>query len=318
MTFLELIAQAAAVLTEGSIIERLRRDPAVALDPHVLHAHLVYEAEGRGRLGALYRQHLDIGRAAGLPLILGTPTWRANPERLAAAGTRRVEEVNREGVWFVRSLQGEYGLYAEQVFIGGLMACRGDAYRPAEALPAADAAAFHAPQARALAEGGADFLLAATLPALSEALGMARAMGECGLPYALSFVLRPDGGLLDGTPLEKAVEEIDNRTVPPPAFYLANCVHPRTFSAALRLAGQRAPGVRHRVIGLQGNTSERPPESLDQLPVLDEMDPDGFAEAMAAVRREFGTRVLGGCCGTDDRHIAALARRLVRGDHEPR
>ncbi len=312
MKFLEIVAQAAVVLTEGAVIERLRRDPAVSLDPHLLHANFVYEPGGRERLGTLYRQYLEIGRRTGLPLILCTPTWRANPERVQAAGTRSLDEVNREGVWFVRSLQGEYGMYAEQVFIGGLLGCRGDAYRAAEALPAAEAAAFHAPQVGALAEGGVDFLMGATLPAFSEALGMARAMEGFGLPYILSFVLRPDGVLLDGTPLEKAVAGIDGGTQRPPAFYMANCVHPTTFRSALRVAVQRVPKVQHRVIGLQGNTSERPPEALEQLPGLEEMDPDDFAEAMAGVRAEFGTRVLGGCCGTDDRHIAALARRMTQ------
>ena len=312
MKFLEIVAQAAVVLTEGAVIERLRRDPSVSLDPDILHANFVYDAAGRERLGALYRQYLDIGRTAGLPLVLCTPTWRANPDRVQAAGTRSLDEVNREGVWFVRSLQGEYGMYAEQVFIGGLMGCRGDAYRAAEALPAQEAAVFHTPQVGALADGGVDFLIGATLPAFSEALGMARAMSDCGLPYILSFVLRPDGVLLDGTPLEKAVAEIDDAVLPPPAFYMANCVHPDAFRSALRVAVQRAPKVQHRVIGLQGNTSERPPEALEQLPVLEGMDPDGFAEAMAGVRTEFGTRVLGGCCGTDDRHIAALARRMTQ------
>lgn len=309
MKLLELVAQAATVLTEGSLIERLRREPAVRLDPHLLHAGFVYGAEERERLGALYRQYLEIGRDADLPMIVGTPTWRANPERAEAAGGRSVEELNREGAWFLRAIQGEYGRYAERVFIAGMLGPRGDAYRAGEALSAPEAVAFHAPQARALAEGGADFLLAATLPACSEALGMARAMGQVGLPYVLSFVLRPDGTLLDGTPLGTAVAEIDDAVMPPPAFYLANCVHPETFRHALRAAIRQAPGVQHRLIGLQANTSEQPPETLDNLPGLDAMEPETFAAAMVEVRREFGTRILGGCCGTDDRHIAALATR---------
>ncbi|MBI4537777.1 MAG: homocysteine S-methyltransferase family protein [candidate division NC10 bacterium] len=312
MKFLEVVAQAVGILTEGAIVERLRRDPTVNLDPHILHAGFVYDAGGRQQLGALYRQYLDIGRMAGLPFIVCTPTWRANPERVEAAGTRSLAEVNREGVWFIRSLQGEYGLYAEQIFIGGLMGCRGDAYRPADALPAEAAAAFHAPQAGALAEGGVDFLMAATLPAFSEALGMGRSMAESGLPYVLSFVLRPDGALLDGTPLETAMAEIDDVVLPAPAFYMANCVPPSTFRSAMRVALRRAPGIRHRVIGLQGSTSERPPETLEQLPDLDSMEPEAFAEAMGDVRKEFGTRILGGCCGTDDRHIAALARCMTK------
>jgi homocysteine S-methyltransferase len=312
MTFLEIVAQSAVILTEGAVIERLRRDPGVRLDPFLLHAGFVYEAAGRERLAALYRQYLEIGRGAGLPFLVCTPTWRANPDRVAAAGARSLEEINREGVWFVRALQGECGPYAERVFVGGLLGCRGDAYRPEQALSAEAAAAFHAPQAAALAEGGADVLVAATLPACAEAMGMARALGASGLPYVLSFVLRPEGVLLDGTPLEVAVAEIDDAVLPPPAFYMANCVHPAVFRTAMRTAARRAAGIRHRVIGLQGNTSERAPEALEGLPDLEAMDPEAFAEAMEAVRTEFGTRLLGGCCGTDDRHLAALAARVVR------
>ena len=313
MRLLEVVAQSAAILTEGGLIERLRRDPAVRLDPALLHAGFVYESEGRARLGRLYREYLEIGRTFDLPMIVGTPTWRANPDRTAAAGLRSLEEINREGAWFLRAIQGEYGRYAAQVFIAGMLGPRGDAYRPAEALPAADAAEFHAPQADALAEGGADFLLAATLPACSEALGLARAMGRTGLPYALSFILRPDGRLLDGTPLGTAVAEIDDVALPPPAFYLANCTHPETFRAAMRAAVGHSPGVRHRLIGLQANSSEKPPEMLEALPSLDAMEPEAFAAAMAGVRAEFGTRILGGCCGTDDRHILALASRVREG-----
>jgi len=310
MRFQETVAQAAVVLTEGAVIERLRRDPAVALDPHLLHAGLVYDPAAGERLGAIYRQYLEIGRAAGLPMLLGTPTWRANPERAAAAG-RAMAEVNQEGVWFLRAILGEVGLYAERVFVGGLVGCRGDAYQPEEALSAAEAARFHTPQAEALAAGGVDFLMGATLPAYSEALGLARALGDTGLPYVLSFVLRPDGTLLDGTPLATAIAEIDDALLPPPAFYMANCVHPRTFAAAMRAAMGLAGDVRYRCIGLQGNSSELPPELLEGLPELDGMDPERYAEALVEIRREFGTRVLGGCCGTDERHLAALARRLV-------
>jgi homocysteine S-methyltransferase len=310
MKFPEIVAQAPLVLTEGAVIERLRRDPAVALDPHLLHAGLLYDPAGRERLGAIYRQYLEIGRASGLPMLLGTPTWRANPERAVAAG-RVAEEVNREGAWFLRAILGEFGLYAERLFVGGLLGCRGDAYRATEALSAEEAARFHTPQAEALAEGGVDFLMGATLPACSEALGMARALGGTGLPYVLSFVLRPDGTLLDGTPLATAIAEIDDAALPPPAFYMANCVHPRTFGAAMRAAVGLHAGVRYRCIGLQGNSSELPPEVLEGLPEVDAMDPEQYAEAVAAIHREFGTRVLGGCCGTDDGHIAALARLLA-------
>jgi homocysteine S-methyltransferase len=105
------------------------------------------------------------------------------------------------------------------------MSCRGDAYSPAEALLVDEALEFHAWQAGKLADTGADFLLAATLPALSEATGLALALAATGKPYLLSFVVRPEGTLLDGTPLKDAIAAIDSAVTPSPLAYLINCTH---------------------------------------------------------------------------------------------
>lgn len=197
------------------------------------------------------------------------------------------------------------------MFLGGLLGPRGDGYRPEEAPGPEQAAALHRPQVRALAAGGVDCLVAATLPAAPEALGLARVLGETGVPYLLSFVVRPTGALLDGTPLRRAVETIDAAAEPAPLGYLINCVHPTVFEAALDAAIAADPAVAPRILGLQGNTSTRPPEELDGSPELRGEDPAAFADAMARLRERFGATILGGCCGTDDRHLRELARRLA-------
>ncbi len=310
MNFCDRLRSSRVVLTEGALIERLRRDPAARLDPHVLHAGMIYDPLGRAKLAALYRQYLDIGRDFRLPMILGTPTWRANPERLQAAGFADPAAVNADGFRFVAGIRTEYGAYAEGVYVGGLVGCRGDAYQPAEALPAGEAAAFHEPQVRTLAVAGVDFLMAATLPAVCEALGIARAMAACGVPYVLSFVVRPTGTLLDDTPLAEAVAQIDAAARPPPLAYAVNCVHPRVFAQALLAAMRTSPDVKDRVLGLQANTSALSPQELDHLGQLDSAEPEPFAQAMLDVHEQLGTRILGGCCGTDDRHIRCLAQRI--------
>ena len=164
------LERAAAVLTEGSVVERLRRHPALALDPDVAHAGFLYEPKAARIMGDIWREYLSIGREAGLPILILTPTWRASSERLDRARLAG-RDVNGDGVRFLASLRLEQGGYAGCVFIGGLLGCRGDCYRPEEALSASDARAFHAPQAAALARAGAHLLFASTLPALSEALG---------------------------------------------------------------------------------------------------------------------------------------------------
>ena len=309
MGFSEAVQGQPIILTEGALIERLRRDPAVSLDPHVLHAGLVYEERGREALRGLYRQYLDIGLAADLPMIVCAPTWRANPVRLRQAGLAD-RNVNRDGARFVAAIRDEYGAYARRVFLGGLLGCMGDAYKPEEGLSADEAARFHGAQAKALAMAGVDFLFAATLPNADEALGMAHAMAACRIPYVVSFVLQRDGRLLDGIPLHQAVATIDEAASPRPLFYMANCVHPRVFETALASEVSRAYRLHERVIGLQANTSTRSPEALEGLADLDAGEaPEVLADAMLRLYRRFRTKILGGCCGTDQRHIAWIARR---------
>jgi homocysteine S-methyltransferase len=310
------LRQSPIILTEGALIERLRRDPAVSLDPHALHAGFVYDEGGRRALRGLYRQYLDIGLAADLPMIVCTPTWRANPVRLRHAGLAD-RDVNGDGARFVAAIRDEYGAYARRVFLGGLLGCAGDAYKPEEGLSTAAATSFHATQAAALAAAGVDFLFAATLPNVDEALGMAHAMADCRIPYVVSFVLQRDGRLLDGIPLHQAVATIDAAVSPRPLFFMANCVHPRVFETALASDNSRAHSVHERVIGLQANTSMRSPDHLDGRGDLDAGEgPEALANAMFRLRRRFGTKVLGGCCGTDDRHIAWIARR-AQGSGRP-
>lgn len=314
MRFQEALFREPWILTEGAVIERLGRIPTISLDPHVLHARLVADARGRGVLRELYRGYLDVGRRHELPMIVLTPTWRASAARLQRAGFADAAPVNRVCCEFLAGVVAEYGDYARSVYVGGLMGCVGDAYLPQEALSREGAAAAHAPQAQALAAAGVDFLLASTLPAFSEAMGMAAAMSAAvaarGLPYMLSFVVRPTGTLLDGTPLYQAVRQIDACVSPRPLCYLLNCVHPTVYAQAMQTQLVFDPTLCERVVGLQGNTSCRSPEELDTLAFLDTEEPQSFASAMLALHRHFGAKVLGGCCGTDECHIEWIARRM--------
>jgi homocysteine S-methyltransferase len=242
-------------------------------------------------------------------MLILTPTWRANAERLAAAGLPGVDEVSEEAFRLLDQVREGYGAFAKSVFVGGLMGCRGDAYAAGDALPEDQAYVFHGVQARALAATGVDFLIASTLPAPSEARGIARALTETGLPVLLSFIVRPTGHLLDGTPLEEAIRNIDELVDRPPVGYLVNCVHPSVYEDAMNAASARDARATARVLGLQANTSAKSPEELDGSPRLECEDPELFATRMMHLRLEFGTRIMGGCCGTDARHIFALARR---------
>jgi homocysteine S-methyltransferase len=311
VTYLEALAQFPVLLTDGAIETRIHYEMGIPLDPDMEVARLLDDEGGKAVLETIYRQYLEAGRRHDLPMQIGTPTFRASPERIRRAGLTEpaaVRRINGEAVRLHRRLRQECGAYANKVFIAGVIGPKGDAYRPADALGTDEARSYHTPQAWALAEAGVDLLFAPTFPAISEAAGVARAMTGTGLPCVVSFVITAQGTLLDGTPIHEAIARIDAAS--PPAFYAISCVHPSVCREALRQQGTGAALVRRRLLGIKANTSTRPPAELVRLGQLDTEEPERFVGELLAVGQEFGFKVLGGCCGTDQRHIACLAARL--------
>ena len=268
-------------LTEAAVVERMRREFLIPADDHVEYGGAIYDEQGRAALREIYGGYLDVARRHGMPLLLTSSTRRCNPERVAAS---RFAERNVMQDWmtFLRELRDERG---DELFVGGLLGACGDAYRPQGSLSHPDARAFHRAQCAAFAEAGADFLLAATLPALSEARGLAEAMNETGLPFIVSFVVERTGLLLDGTPLCAAVTAIDD--VSPPLCYMVNCVHPSNVLAALASDVNRDQPSLSRVKGIQGNTSTLSPGELDDSA---ELQCDG-ADSLAKARSRSGASV---------------------------
>jgi homocysteine S-methyltransferase len=213
--FDKILLESPCILSEGAVIERLRRNEQLELDPFLVNSAFIYGDATRTALENICRQYLDIGRQFNFPIIISTPTWRANRERIDSAGYTG-NDVNADNFLFLNTLRQSYGEYAANILICGLMSCYGDAYEPAEALSISEARDFHTWQAERLADAGVDFLLAATLPACSEAIGLAQALAATGKPYMISFVVRPEGTLLDGTPLKDAIETIDESASPRP------------------------------------------------------------------------------------------------------
>ncbi len=309
--FLTCLREQRYVLAEGAVIERVRRSHPELLDPRVENAAMIYSEAGRRELQTIYKEYLAIGASFDLPMVVFAPTWRASESRLQDAGFTNAQAVNGDSVRFVREVVAGYGSYAAEVYVGGLMACANDAYKPEQTLPRKEAVSYHAAQAEALAKADADFIMAATLPAMEEAVGLAQLLATFSVPYMLSFVLRQNGKLLDGTPLWQAIERIDQLAPVPPAYYMVNCVHPLNFGLAILTQMRKHEFVETRVIGLQANTSRLSPEQLDGAEQLDEDDPDEWATTMRYVSRICPLKIAGGCCGTDARHIAALAQQLT-------
>lgn len=306
----ELLSADVPVLMEGAVVERVRRAAPSLFDPLLANAAMVCSDAGRALLREIYEQYIDIGRNHALPLLSLAPTWRASPDRVAASAFAG-RDLNGEAVRFLQQIRSRSGEYEARVYIGGLMGCRGDAYKPHEALSREAARTFHAVQAGALSGAGADYLMASTMPEIQEATGIADALASTGCPYLVSFIVRPSGRLLDGTALDDAMSHIDDQVVPRPLGYLVNCVHSSVMESALTAPLGRRALKSGRLLGLQANTSFMSPEELEGSEVLVGEDPEVFASEMCALRTRFGLRLLGGCCGTDGGHIAALARGLI-------
>ncbi len=288
------------------MFEGLRRDPQVKLHPVLAHGPLIYDEVQRRILEQRYLQYYKISKDFQIPMLTFTNTWRTNKPRLQETKFKN-ENINFDCVTFLKKLASPFS----KVVVGGLMGCVGDAYKAKEALTAVEAEEVHDFQAKSLTEAGVDFLYGSTLPALSEATGIARAMGKYGLPYVLSFVIRPNGNLLDGSPLDKAIATIDSSTVNKPLFYMVNCVHPSIFQKAMTQLRFKKNKALNRVLGFKANTCALSPEELDGAVELHSEDPEVFAKELLAIYREYNLKVISGCCGTDDRHIRALAAGLT-------
>lgn len=295
-----VLASHPLILAECAIAERLRRQPGVELHPTLHNSPLVYgPSRSREAMASIYLEYMATARKAGLPILLCAPTWRLDAARVAAAGVPR--SINTDAVAFLMGLRERAGNQGSQIVIGALVGPKNDCYRPELAPGADEAAAFHHAQIRELASTRAGFLLAQTLPAVDEALGIARAMAATGTPYLISFCTGTDGRVLDGTPLPDAMARLDAALHTPPVGYFVNCTHPRFLLDAYR------PGELARLIGIQANGSSRDVTTLDGSAATVTEPVQTWCAAMRALHEIHAVPILGGCCGTSLPHLEALA-----------
>ena len=207
----------------------------------------------------------------------------------------------------LRELQGQA---SGEVYIGGLMGCRGDAYTGKGCLSTEEALEFHRWQAEQFRNSPVDFLMAGILPTLPEAMGLAQAMSETGFPCLISFTIQSDGCLIDGTPISDAIQTIDQFVDRPPLGYMTNCVHPTILAQALAQPCNQTAAVKERFLGIQANTVADSYVNLERGVNLKPTGPKGLAREMLRLREQYGLSLLGGCCGTDGRYLEAMAQGL--------
>ena len=264
---------------------------------------LVTTDAGQSTLRDYYADYLRIAAASGTALLLESPTWRANADWAAMLGYSATDlaRANELAIVLMRDLQAQSAGEVASL-VGGSIGPRYDGYSPTAHLGVTEAAAYHHPQLESFAAAGADLATAYTITHVDEACGLVKAARDVGIPIAVSFTVETDGRLPSGTTLADAITRTDD--VAPPDYYLVNCAHPSHIAAALAEPGDWT----ERILGLRGNASRRSHAELDEAPELDDGDPIEFAsDTRGLAARLPGIRILGGCCGTDSRHIHALA-----------
>jgi homocysteine S-methyltransferase len=260
---------------------------------------------GRAALRDYFRPYLAAAREQGAGFVLDTPTWRANADWGAQLGydAAALDRVNRDAVAFARELRDEAGDAPAPIVVNGVLGPRGDGYVAGQQMTGSEALAYHAPQVRAFAGAGADLVSAITMTYAEEAIGIAGAAAASDIPVVISFTVETDGRLPSGQALGDAIEQVDAETLGYPAYYMVNCAHPSHFAGVVAAGG----GWRDRIAGLRANASAKSHAELDAAEELDAGDPAALGSDHAALRTHLpAVRVLGGCCGTDERHVAAV------------
>ncbi|MBB3314472.1 homocysteine S-methyltransferase [Rhizobium sp. BK181] len=272
--------------------------------PHFASFVMMASEEGRDRLRAYYRRYLDIARKHGAGFILDSPTWRASPDWAEKLGytPEALHDANVQSIALLAGLRERHEEPGRPIVLSGAMGPRGDGYK-AGRMNATEAEDYHSVQIGSFAESDADMISAVTLNNIDEAIGVARAAAARDMPCAISFTVETDGKLVTGRSMQEAIERTDAATGGSVAYYMINCAHPTHFAEAL---DHHAEWTK-RIHGLRANASSMSHAELDESETLDAGDPVDLGQRYRQLMERMPQiRIVGGCCGTDHRHVAAI------------
>ena len=271
---------------------------------------LINSEAGMAALKGYYLPYIDLARTHQAGIILDTPTWRASTGwgRQLGYSAEKVRNLNRLSVAMLVDIREKHATEASPMVINGVVGPEGDGYNPTEILSAGAAEEYHRHQVEAFADTAADMVTAVTIPYVDEAIGIARAAKKASIPVAISFTVETDGSLPDGTALRDAINKVDEATGAAPAYYMINCAHPSHFMDVL----QQDSTWTDRIYGIRANASTKSHAELDEAVELDDGDPIAFGQLYAELKcRLRNLRIVGGCCGTDHRHVGEVCKNLM-------
>ena len=294
----------ALFLTDGGLETYLVFDEAIEL-PCFAAFPLMEDEQGRATLRRYFARYLKLAAEAKLGFVLDTTTWRANADWGAKLGydAAGLARINRDAVHFAEELRADLAAAGQPIVISAVIGPRGDGYQSGSEMSAAAARAYHRTQVETLAATAADMLSAMTLTNVPEATGIALAAKDAKMPVAISFTVETDGRLPSGADLAQAIDVVDQASGGHPAYYMVNCAHPTHFKHVLK--GRWV----ERIGGIRANASRKSHAELDASTSLDNGDPQELGTLYRALRRLLPrATVLGGCCGTDHRHVAEICQ----------
>ena len=295
-------------ITDGGLETDLLFNHQIEL-PEFAAYHLLKEESGYSTLYEYYKIYAELANRYQVGLILETPTWRANLDWGSKIGDSAdsLHNINLNSVKLIEQIRHQYGSHASPIVISGCIGPRGDGYSPENMMTVEQAQNYHSRQVGSFAETNVDMLCALTLNYVEEAVGVALAAQQAKLPLSISFTVETDGRLPTGDSLKDAINSVDDATDAAPIYYMINCSHPTHFDHLFA----KDEAWLSRIRGVRGNASCLSHQELDESEVLHDGDPHEFGEQLNQLKSKLPSlSVLGGCCGTDTRHIEAICRNM--------
>lgn len=280
--------------------------------PYFAAFDLLKDEKGYNAIKNYYRRYLKIAKDCTAGFILESPTWRANPDWIEKIGypKQSVWDINNKAVQLLVDLKTEFESELPSVVLSGCIGPRGDGYIPANAMSAEAAQHYHSMQAEVFSKTPVHMISAITMNYVEEAIGIARAANNVDLPVVISFTVETNGKLPTGMSLQEAIEQVDESVKNKPLYFMINCAHPTHFTNEL-LKAQDKPWVK-RIKGLRANASCKSHAELDEATTLDRGNPHELGDEHKKLKQAFSQlNVFGGCCGTDEEHVIAIAKQLT-------
>ncbi|MDG2990903.1 homocysteine S-methyltransferase family protein [Candidatus Synechococcus calcipolaris G9] len=271
---------------------------------------LLRTAVGREMLNGYYRKYLEIAQQVQANFILDSVTWRANSDWGSRLGydSEALAEINCAAIAHIETLRHEYESDHTQIVLSGCIGPRGDGYAIESTMDATEAEAYHWPQIHTVAGTAADMVCAFTINYPEEAIGIVRAAQRAQIPISISFTLETDGHLPNGQSLPSAVQQVDAATAEYASYFMINCAHPTHFEKSL-MGGEPELG---RIRGVRANSSRKSHQELNDSTELDSGNPTELGQYYIAIKQQLQQlNIMGGCCGTDHRHIAQIAKECA-------